>query len=120
MSSIFSAPCNIHVHVLSIVIGFTQFQSKGPRSLPGRKREGGAYPKVVSVNKHDRERGGFSHTLAPLLQVFAVVNVQGDVLLKELHAVVLEDLPDQLASLEGCPHHAEACGVDDDPPELKQ
>ena len=34
--------------------------------------------------------------------------------------MVLEDLPDQLAALEGRPHHTETGGVDHDPPELEQ
>lgn len=77
-----------------------------------------ADPKVVSIDEHHRKWGRFSHSSASFLQLFPVLYVQSDVLLQELHPVVLEDLSDQLTALKCGPHHTETGGVNDYPPEL--
>lgn len=75
-------------------------------------------PQVVSIDEDYREGWGLSYPSAACLQLLAILAVQSNVLLHELHPVVLENLAHQLAAFKRRPDHTETGGVDHDPAKL--
>lgn len=73
----------------------------------------------MSIDEDYRKRRGLSDTSAAHIQLLAIITVQSNVLLHELHPVVLENLAHQLAPLKRRPDHTDTGGVDHDPAKLQ-